>query len=308
MNYDLTEEQAVLQGSIEQLVARHKTIPPGTVEFRLPGDTLERDLVEGGYFEIAREEGMGPLEAVLLIEAVAQSPFTLEIAASALVAPLVLAGRKLPRPIVLAQAPADGAIRFLSNKGTALIDTGKDVRIVDLAGCDIEPVESPFAYPLGVFKKPDFTSAPVAKDVSPEKLRHWWRVALAAEITGLAQATLDATVEYVKQRKQFGRAIGSFQAIHHRLSECATLVQSARMLVRHAAWSGKPEGAAMAASFAQEAAAKVHYDAHQFHGAMGITVECNLHFWTYRLKFIQGELGGYTAQAQDAAEMLWGNS
>src|SRR5437762_3314149 len=121
MNYDLTEEQAVLQGSIDQLVARHKTIPPGTVEYRLPGDALERDLAKGGYFEIAREEGMGPLEAVLLIESVAQSPFTLEIGASALVAPQVVAGRALPRPIVLAQAPADGAFRFLSNKGTALV-------------------------------------------------------------------------------------------------------------------------------------------------------------------------------------------
>jgi alkylation response protein AidB-like acyl-CoA dehydrogenase len=305
MNYDLTEDQAVLQTSIEQLVARHKTIPPGTAQYVLAGEALERDLGDGGYFDIAREEGMGALEAVLLIEAAMQSPFTVEVGASALVAPKILPGRTLPRPIVLAQAPADGAIRFLGSKGTALVDTGKDVRIVDLAKCEVDPVEAPFAYPLGVFRKPDFSSAEVVKGATPEHLRHWWRVALAAEIAGLAQATLDVTTEYVKQRKQFGKPIGALQAIHHRLAECATLVASSRMLVRYAAWSGRPEDAALAASYAQEAAARVHYDAHQFHGAMGITVECNLHYWTYRLKFIQGELGGYTASAQDVAAMLW---
>jgi hypothetical protein len=305
MNYDLTEDQAVLQTSLEQLVARHKTIPPGTAQYVLAGDALERDLSEGGYLDLAREEGMGTLEAVLLIEATMQSPFTVEVGASALVAPKLLPGKSLARPLVLAQAPADGAIRFLGNQGTALIDTGKDVRIVDLSKCEVDPVEAPFAYPLGVFRKPDFSSAPVADGVSPEALRQWWRVAAAAEITGLAQAALDVTTEYVKQRKQFGKPLGALQAIHHRLAECATLVASSRMLVRYAAWSGRPEDAALAASYAQEAAAKVHYDAHQFHGAMGITVECNLHYWTYRLKFIQGELGGYTSSAKDAAAMLW---
>src|SRR4051812_25722529 len=123
MNYDLTEEQSVLQTSVEQLVARHKSIPPGTAQYVLPGDALERDLVDGGYFDIARESGMGALEASMLIEAVVQSPLTVEVAASALVAPIVLPNETLPRPIVLAQAPADGAIRFLGTKGTAIIDT-----------------------------------------------------------------------------------------------------------------------------------------------------------------------------------------
>lgn len=305
MNYDLTEEQSVLQTSIEQLVARHKAIPTGAAQYVLPGDALDRDVADGGYFDIARESGMGALEAAMLIEAVVQSPLTVEVAASALVAPMVLPKENLPRPIVLTQAPADGAIRFLGNKGTAIVDTGSDVRIVDLSKAEVEAIDAPFAYPLSVFRKPDFSSARVAAGVAPATLRQWWRLGLAAEIVGLSQAALDTTVEYVKQRKQFGKAIGAFQAIHHRLAQCATLVQCARSLVRYAAWSGRPEDAAMAVSYAQEAAAQVHYDAHQFHGAMGVTVECNLHYWTYRLKFIQGELGGFTASAQDVADMLW---
>ena len=62
----------------------------------------------------------------------------------------------------------------------------------------------------------------------------------------------------------------------------------------------------MAAFYAQESCPRVTLDCMQMHGAIGGTLEYPLHFWTYRLKVLQGELGGWAAQGEVAAMELWG--
>ena len=74
----------------------------------------------------------------------------------------------------------------------------------------------------------------------------------------------------------------------------------------HVGLMGVVADAALAALYAQDAAKRVTYDFHQFLGAMGMTLEHPLHVWTYRLKFLTGELGGRGAQALAAADGLWG--
>ncbi|QBQ99077.1 acyl-CoA dehydrogenase family protein [Paraburkholderia pallida] len=304
MNLELTQDQRLLQEGIEQLVSRHAAIPPGSTDIWLPGSDLERDLLDAGYLDVGRTEGMGAVESALVVEAVARAPYSIEIGATALVVPHVVPDMLLTRPVALLSLPLLGASRFVDARGSALLDCGDVVRVVDLRTCQVEPVDTPFAYPFGKVAQIDVEKArPV--DASADVMRQWWRVALAVEIGAVARVALDLTVEYVKQRRQFGRAIGSYQAIQHRLSECAVLVESTQWLARRAAWSGDPADAALAAAYAQQAAARVHYDAHQFHGAMGITNECHLHLWTYRLKALQGELGGPSAQARAAADQLW---
>ena len=83
------------------------------------------------------------------------------------------------------------------------------------------------------------------------------------------------------------------------------LPQGLRWLALNAAWNEDPRDAALAATFAQEAAQSVAYDLHQFSGALGLTLEHPLHFWTYRLKSLQGELGAVHAQAAAAADLAW---
>ena len=83
------------------------------------------------------------------------------------------------------------------------------------------------------------------------------------------------------------------------------MIHGTRILARRAAWTGDGADAAFAAAHAKETAAKVHYDTHQFHGAMGVTLEHPLHFWSYRLKCLQGEMGGYMAHAKEAADAFW---
>jgi alkylation response protein AidB-like acyl-CoA dehydrogenase len=126
---------------------------------------------------------------------------------------------------------------------------------------------------------------------SASAIRAWWRVALAVEICGTARAALDRTLIHVRERHQFGRPLGSFQALQHRLAECAVLVEGARWLALEAAWSrAEPERAAAAAVQALRAGERTFWETHQVSGALGFTVEYDLHLWTMRLPALRAEL------------------
>ncbi len=100
------------------------------------------------------------------------------------------------------------------------------------------------------------------------------RIGIAAQALGIAQAALDESISYSKERVQFGKPISSFQAIQWMLAEMATEVEAARKLTYYAAWcfdQGKPysKEAAMAKLFASEAAARQTNRAIQIHGGIG---------------------------------------
>lgn len=100
------------------------------------------------------------------------------------------------------------------------------------------------------------------------------RIGIAAQALGIAQAALDESIQYSKERVQFGKPIGSFQAIQWMLADMATDVQAARLLTYHAAWcydQGLPysKEAAMAKLFASETAARQTNRAIQIHGGIG---------------------------------------
>jgi alkylation response protein AidB-like acyl-CoA dehydrogenase len=121
------------------------------------------------------------------------------------------------------------------------------------------------------------------------------------------RAALDYTVEYLKQRRQFGRAIGSFQAVQHRLAECAILVEGSRWLALEAAWLGAPaETAATAAAYATSAAKQVFGEMHQLSGAIGFTHEHDLHVWSVRLQALKLELDGVAGHRRAIAHARWG--
>jgi alkylation response protein AidB-like acyl-CoA dehydrogenase len=114
--------------------------------------------------------------------------------------------------------------------------------------------------------------------------------ALAAENVGVAQRALEMAVEYAKDRKQFDRPIGSYQAVSHRCAQMLLEVEGARSLSYWAAWAidHEPETASRAASMAKayagDAGFRVTAAALQVHGGIGFTWEHDLHFFLKRAK------------------------
>jgi butyryl-CoA dehydrogenase len=105
------------------------------------------------------------------------------------------------------------------------------------------------------------------------------RIGIAAQALGIAQASLDESVNFAKERQQFGKPISSFQGLQWMMAEMATRIQAARHLVYHAAWT-KDSGArysmeaAMAKLYASEAAMWASTKAVQIHGGRGYTNRC----------------------------------
>jgi alkylation response protein AidB-like acyl-CoA dehydrogenase len=110
----------------------------------------------------------------------------------------------------------------------------------------------------------------------------------AAQLIGLSRRMLDMAVQYAKDREQFGKPIGAQQAIKHRLANALIEQEFARPLVYRAGWSlatSAPDAAidvSLAKIYAGQAARFVAKEALQVHGAIGYTIECDLHMWMKR--------------------------
>ena len=102
-------------------------------------------------------------------------------------------------------------------------------------------------------------------------------LAAAAQLVGLGQRMLDMTVDYVKDRKQFGVPVGSFQAVKHQLADSLKELAFARPAVWRAASTLEPRDVSMAKAMASDAASFTARRALQCHGAIGYTVEYELH-------------------------------
>jgi alkylation response protein AidB-like acyl-CoA dehydrogenase len=299
------DQQAILD-AVTALLAQHAGARRAIELNRKAGydAALEAALVEAGFCEVALGEGSGLLEAALVVEAVAKAGGVVAIGAAALVAPGLL-GRALPAPIALARAGESGPLRFAAHARTLLVDAGEEARCVSLAAGDAAPVASNFMLPMGRLR-PGIGSGESLGPGSGERLRSLWRLALAAETLGTLSACLDVTLDYVKRRRQFGRAIGSFQAVQHRLAQCAVLVEGSRWLVYEAAAQGAaPEACATAVAQATAAAGHVFSETHQFTGAMGFTREHDLHVWSMRLQALRLEAGGVAGHRRALAEARW---
>lgn len=117
-----------------------------------------------------------------------------------------------------------------------------------------------------------------------------WRacVAIAAESTGIAQRTQEMAVEYAKDREQFGRPIGSYQAVSHRCAQMLLETENSRSAVYGAAWAADadpeslPLAASMAKAYASDAGWRVPDASIQVHGGIGFTWEHDLHFFLKR--------------------------
>ena len=136
------------------------------------------------------------------------------------------------------------------------------------------------------------------------------RVGLAAEQVGGAQRCLDLSVEYAKVRHQFGRPIGSFQAIQHTLAELFVLVESARSAAYYAGWAAAnapdelDECAAIAAAYCADAFYQCAADTIQVHGGIGFTYEHDAHLYFKRARAGRTLLGSPAHHREQVARLL----
>ncbi len=121
--------------------------------------------------------------------------------------------------------------------------------------------------------------------------------AVTAELLGAAQAALDLTVQYAKDRIQFGSPIGRFQGVKHPLAEMHVQVESARSLLFYAAWAldqapdEVPRAVSRAKAYASEAFVRVGIDGIQLHGTLGYTEEHDIQLYLKRSKWARPMFG-----------------
>jgi len=132
-----------------------------------------------------------------------------------------------------------------------------------------------------------------------EKTKKVATVAACAYLVGLCQMDFDITVNYAKERVQFGRPIGSFQALQHRLADAVIDVDASRFITYKAAWSlqeDEPDAdlaVSMAKAWCSDASRRVVAEGQQIHGGIGFTKEYKIQLYFRRQKWM---------------ELLWGDA
>ena len=302
MDLELTAEQQLLVDAVEQLGNRWRTMPPGHErDYACYAADLQAALSDGGFLRAGLDMGM--LEAALVVLIVSRLPVVTAAGTAALVM-AALTGDVPETPVAILGDDWRKGQRLLPVARHALAIRYDRAVLIDVAEGAVEPVASIYAYPYGRFvAEPDWAGA---RDIGEAAvLRQWARVAVACESAGAVEAAIAVVVDHVKQRFAFGHAIGSYQAVQHRLAQCHQIARAMRFLALHAAWSGDPLAADVAATYAQDHVNKLAFDLHQFSGGMGVTCEYPLHLFSYRLRALQAEAGGANAGATAVSDRLW---
>lgn len=194
---------------------------------------------------------------------------------------------------IVSAATPEGVALFLVDRDAdgVRIENGGRVDHGSLATVTFESVTA-----RHVVANPAASGAAIARAVDEARL------AAAAELLGVMSQALDMTLEFVKQRVQFGKPIGSFQALQHRIVDLWTQKELARSSVGHAAQvfdrtdDAIRRGAAVSAAKSRASAAALHItrEAIQLHGGMGYTDECDIGLFLKRALVLSAWLGNAT--------------
>ncbi|HEX3563542.1 MAG TPA: acyl-CoA dehydrogenase family protein [Solirubrobacterales bacterium] len=321
MNFDLNDEQQEIKRTAHEFLASR--FAPEKVrelaEARSYDDALWKQISELGWPGIAVSEddggqGLGMVELAVLLEesgyACAPSPL-LGTAGAALVISAAGSDEQraewLPK---LASGEATGAfggfdhgpngdaestlfcdlptadVAVIFHNGGALLAPASDVEFETF-----EAIDATRSY--GLISEP--SGEPLAGDVDAGRDR--LAVAIAAELTGIAQRAMEMAVEYARERQQFGRPIGAYQGVGHRCAAMLLAAEESRSLTYFAAWTADaepeslPMAAAMAGARAADAGWQVPASALQVFGGIGFTWEHDLQFWLKRGR-VEGRMLG----------------
>lgn len=329
MRFDYTDEQHEIRQIAVDILASRCTLEDvrQAAEARTYDETLWKEIAELGWLGIGISEkhggqGLGMVGVSILLEAMGYA-----------VAPVPALGATMAATILETAGSAEQRAEWLPRLAQG------DVRAAlvlpegpcpDVVGADLFMVVDELGYgelvlatdaDVQEFDTIDETrrygsvagvGTPLPGDVRAGLKRAC--VAVAAELVGVCQRALDMTVAHVKDRKQFGTAVGAFQAVSHRCVEMLLMTESARSTTLFAAWAcdSDPAHAADAAAVAKAVASDAGRDvpgaAIQAHGGVGFTWEGGLH-WLYKRGQLDAVvLGGASTHRARIAETLFGRS
>lgn len=307
MHFAPNEDQAAFLAVLEQMTQGPEaawTTSPDWSRYDY-SERLDEMLANNGFFECAREPTLGLAAAAAMTYKLACSPALVECAASSMLRASL--APDLPRPVAVIDTGPDQVVPFLPRAAAVIRLDGDAITVARLGPDDVETVESLFAYPMGRLRAgaaPGWEVVPGSVD----EARSVWRVAIAAELAGCLKGGLDAVVKHVSERQQFGRPLGAFQAIQHRLAQAAVKIEAAYWLTLRAAQRRGKQDSTLAVGYVQEASSRIVLDLHQFMGAMGLTLEHPLHRWTYRARLLRSQLGGPAANLRDYYASKWSDA
>jgi alkylation response protein AidB-like acyl-CoA dehydrogenase len=324
MDFDLTEDQREIKNVAREMLAARSPFAKvrEAAEAAEYDDALWREIVELGWPGIAVAEehggqGLGAVELAVLLEELGYACAATPFLATAVAAAVIQAsgsdeqrGRWLPGLISgELRAGLGSPDLVIDGHGADLVVLLEDDGARLLAGEQAESEPLVAIDPTRRFGTVRGEGEPLAGDAADRV-----RAAIAAEVVGVCQRALEMTLDYVKERKQFGVPVGSFQAVSHRCAQMLLHTESARSTAYYAAWAADAEperlgeAAALAAAAAATGAREVPASAIQAHGGIGFTWEADVHWLYKRGEVDRALLGGakrhHAALARAAAQRL----
>jgi alkylation response protein AidB-like acyl-CoA dehydrogenase len=330
MNFDFSDDQQAIKRTAHELL--EKRFKPERLRELAESETYDdgawAELGELGWPGIFLDEAYGGQElgteelAILSEElgyTLAPVPFLSNAAAGLVLAEAGSDEQKERWLPGIASGETRGTVGVVSNGEAVLVPDADSAEVIVLLDGDSGTVLEAGSAEVEPYKTIDLTrrygrvrangGEPLAGDPGPA--RHRISVALAAELTGVAQRAMEMAVEYARERKQFGRPIGSYQAVSHACAQMLLEVESARSTSLYAAWTAESESeslplaASMAKAYASDAGWRVTAASLQVHGGIGFTWEHDLQFFLKRAR-TDGQLYGSASWHRERVAELAG--
>lgn len=297
-------------------LARHPDADGGRVR-GIWAELAEMGVPGAAVPEAAGGLGLDACDLVGMLEECGRAALPLPVVETVFVAGPLLAAAGGHEPLLerltagdlLAGAALDGGslVPYASVADVLLLGDAREARSIagrgdqqsTAADGELRLVEAPAFEPVASVdgarapgRVADAATAGVALDADPADVAAAWNrgaLGTAAQLVGLARTLLAMATEYAQERRQFGVAIGTFQAVKHQLANALLAVEFAAPAVLRAAWSldtGAPSAdrdVAMAKALASDAAERVAAVALQAHGAIAYTTEYDLHLFAKRV-------------------------
>jgi len=338
VNFTLSDDQLALAGAMRALCVGHfplERLRASESKARVVDAADWEELGRAGAFSIRTPEahgglGLGMAESVVVFEELGRALVPGPLADSALAAGLVdgasrgevvvgsvdrrsgASGASVPSPSGLPAGPP-ALIPHLDALGTLVVVDDDGLALVDPASVDARPADrsldplTPMWIAEGELPRGERIGGPEGA----VGWRYGLRLLSAAMCVGLAAATLEMAVEHARSREQFGRPIGSFQAVKHICADMLVRLELARVALHAAAVTadtpevGDPmRSMAGATLLALEAALQNGRQCIQVHGGMGFTWEVPAHLYLMRARVLQGACGAACELEETVAQSL----